>query len=389
MVCIAAMCPKHYLSTINDYPSDLIKPLAMKTFTRTFGVVLFLIAGQIGYGQSAKEIARSQGLEAIKLMDGGKINESIILLEEAEKLDPEMFDYPYERAYAHYLKEDYKKAIKILEKIKDHKDVTERLFQLLGNSYDILKNEKKAFEVYDLGLKLFPNSGILYLEKGNVHWNNEDYPKALSFYEKGIEVDPKFPSNYYRAARIYCNSTEEIWGVIYGEIFMNLERNSQRTAEISKLLYDTYKREIKFTSDSSMTVSFSQHMTIPVGGPSDSKGFKIPFQMVYETTLLMSVFNQKTIDIHSLSSIRQEFIENYFKREHNKTHPNALFEYNNKILEAGHFESYSHWILMKGDEDGFNNWLASNKDKWDKFVKWFSENRLVLDDSNKFYSAQY
>lgn len=55
-------------------------------------------------------------MKAIELMDNGKIEASIELLEEAQKLDPDRFDYPYELAYAHYLKKDYKGAIKILER---------------------------------------------------------------------------------------------------------------------------------------------------------------------------------------------------------------------------------------------------------------------------------
>ena len=112
---------------------------------------------------------------------------------------------------------------------------------------------------------------------GNVHWGKEEYGKALSYYEKGIEVDPKFSSNYYRATLIYCGSSEKLWGLIYGEVFMNIERNSKRTAEISKLLYDTYKKEIKITDETSMTCSFCQQMTMDVNSISDSKNFKLPF----------------------------------------------------------------------------------------------------------------
>jgi len=353
-------------------------------------LLLFLTTGQIVWGQTSnKEKALEKGLEAIKLMDNGKIDESIKLLEEAQKIDPDRFDYPYELAYAHYLKEDYKAAAKILEKNKSHKDVTERLFQLLGNCYDILGNSDKAIEVYDEGLKIFPNSGIIYLEKGNVYWSKEEYGKALPFYEKGIEVDPKFPSNYYRATRIYCGSTEEVWGLIYGEIFMNLERNSKRTPEISKLLYDTYKSEIKFTSDTSMTVSFCQQMTMNVNAISDSKNIKLPFCLIFEPTLLMSVALEKNIDINSLDRIRSTFIDNYFNNERDKTYPNVLFSYQKKVKDAGHIEAYNHWILMKGDEDGFNKWQTANKNKWDSFVKWFNDNGLKVDNTNRFYSGQY
>jgi len=362
----------------------------MKNQIKLFGLLMFMMIGHISYGQTDKEKAIEKGQEAVKVMDDGKIDESIKLLEEAQKLDPNKFDYPYELDLAHYLNEDYKGAINILEGIINYSDVKERLFQLLGNSYDMLGKTDKAFESYDAGLKKFPNSGMIFLEKGNVYWNKNEYDKALQFYEKGIEVDPNFPSNYYRATLIYCSSTEEVWGMIYGEIFMNLERNSKRTAEISKLLFDTYKREIKFTSDSSFSVSFSKNATINLNDLKNSSKFKLPFGVgVYEPTLMMSMLNEKVIDINTLDRIRKIFVETYFKNGNGKKYPNLLFDYQKKVMEAGHLEAYNHWILMKGDEDRFGVWLSSNNEKWDNFVKWFKEDGLEVNDSNKFNSRQY
>lgn len=355
---------------------------------KTITLLLFLTTGQIVFGQADnKEKALEKGREAVKLMDNGKIEESIKLLLEAQKLDPDRLDYPYELAYAYYLKEEYKGAIEILEKNKNHKDVTDRLFQLLGNSYDVSGKTDKALEAYDEGLKLFPKSGIIYLEKGNVYWSKKEYGKALPFYEKGIEVDPKFPSNYYRAARIYCSSSEEIWGLIYGEIFMNLERNSKRTAEISKLLFDTYKSEITINGDSAK-IDFCK-VVMNAEDIAGKDKIKFPFCMVFGQAFIMSIIGIKTIDINSLDKIRTAFVENYFKMGHIKTHPNLLFEYQDKILKLGHSEAYNHWILMKGDEDGFDKWRSANKDKWDNFVRWFNDNGLKVDEINKFYSRQY
>ena len=251
-------------------------------------------------------------------------------------------------------------------------------------------NHEKAFETYDAGLKLFPKSGKLYLEKGNVYWQKKEYGKALEFYEQGIEADPKFPSNYYRAARVYCSSTEEVWGMIYGEIFMNLERNTERTAEISQLLFDTYKSEIKFTSDTSFSISFSQNATINVNDLKDPGKMKLPYGLgVYEPTILFSMIAFKAIDMNSLDELRSNFVDNYYKNGHDKTYPNILFSYQKQLKEAGHMEAYNHWILMKGDEDAFNKWQATNKEKWGAFVKWFGENKIQIDDTHKFYSGQY
>ena len=355
---------------------------------KTIGLLLLITTGQVLYGQTSnEEKALAKGREAIQLMDNGEIDESIKLLREAQKLDPVRIDYPYELAFAHYLKEDYKETIKILKKIVGRKDAIERIFQLLGNSYDMVGKSKKAFKIYDAGLKKFPKSGMMYLEKGNVHWNKKEYDKALPCYEKGIEVDPKFSSNYYRATKIYCNSTEEVWGMIYGEIFINIERNTNRTAEISKLLYDTYKSEIKFINNTSRSVSFA---SFNVNNLTDQSKMKLPFGVgVYEPTLMFSIVGVNTINIETLNSIRSAFIDNYFKNGHDKTYPNVLFNYQKQVKDAGHIEAYNHWILMKGDEDEFEKWYSENEEKWNKFVQWFTDNGLKIDEQNKFFSGQY
>jgi tetratricopeptide (TPR) repeat protein len=363
----------------------------MKKTIKTIAVLLLMTVGQISFGQSTnEEKAYSKGMEAIKLMDNGEIDKSIKLLEEAKKLDPQNIDYPYEIAYAQYLNKDYKASAKTLETLTKHSNVNDRIYQLLGNSYSMNGQPKKAIETYENGLNKFPNSGKLYLERGNMEMFVKEYVKALSFFEKGIEVDPKFPSNYFWATKIYCSSTEEVWGMIYGEIFMNLERNSKRTVEISKLLFDTYKSEIKFTSDSSFSVSFSKNASINISDLADPSKMRLPFGIsVYEPTLMFSMLSAKAIDISSLDDIRSTFIDNYFKNGHDKKYPNVLFSYQKQVKEAGHIEAYNHWILMKGDEDGFDKWFNENKEKWDSFVKWFSDNGLQINDTNKFYSGQY
>lgn len=361
----------------------------MKTI-KTIGLLLFIVAGQISNGQTNPEKALEKGKNAVKLEDEGKFDEAIKLLEEAQKLDPENIVYPYEMGYSYYAQKDFKKAVKVLEGIKNYPKVYDQIYQLLGNSYDDMGKTEKALETYDAGLKLFPKSGKLYLEKGNVYWNKKEYEKALPFYEQGIEADPAFPSNYYRAAKLFCNSTEEVWGMIYGEIFLNLERSTKRTEEISKLLYNTYVSEIKFTSDTSFSVSFSQNVNISLEDLKDTANLKLPFGIgVYEPTLMMSMINEKAIDINSLDRIRKNFIEQYYKNGSDKKYPNVLFDYQNKILKLGHLEAYNHWILLKGDEDGFSKWQSDNKDKWESFVKWFTDNGLEVDNSNKFFRGQY
>lgn len=357
---------------------------------KNFAWILFIGIGFQAIGQTNKEKAVALGKEAIELMDKGEFKKSLSLLDEAKSLDPENIDYPYEMAYAYYAKGDYKKAVGILESLKTHKDATDLLFQLLGNSYDMMGKTDKAFDAYDQGLQKFPHAGRLYLEKGNVYWNKKEFEKSLPFYEEGVKMDPSFPSNYFRLAIIYCNSSEEVWGMIYGEIFMNLERNSDRTPRISKLLFDTYKNEITVLDEGQYSISFSKNANIinvsSEGGNKEK--LKIPFGMCYETALSFSMLNVKSINMNSLDSIRQSFVDYYFTEQY-KSYPNVLFDYQKKIKDAGHMEAYNHWILMKGDEAAFVEWQKQNEEKWNEFVDWFNENGLIFDDNNRFSSSQY
>jgi tetratricopeptide (TPR) repeat protein len=361
----------------------------MFTTPKIILLVLLLATSQHAYCQNDKAKAHAKGEEAIKLEDEGKFEDALKLLNEAQNLDPQDYNYPYEVAYVYMAQKEYKKALKEIKKVTTYKDINDQVYQMLGNVYDVMGDSASALRSYDEGLKLFPKSGKLYLEKGNVYWGCKAYGTALPFYEQGIVVEPKFPSNYYRATRIYCGSSNPVWGMIYGEIFMNLERNSKRTAEISKLLFDTYKEHITFKSKSEMSVSFCHSMVMKINNDPDPKNVKLPFCMIYEPTLLMSIAMEKKIDMKSLDHIRTEFVKQYFQMNNNKTYPNILFDYQNQILQANHLEAYNHWILMKGDEDGFNSWEKHNQDEWNSFLKWFKANEIPLNENHYFYSGQY
>jgi tetratricopeptide (TPR) repeat protein len=355
-------------------------------FRKIFAIVSCTLFAQVAFAQTNKEIALDKGKKAIELMDDGKIDESIVLLKEAQQLDPTDINYPYELGYAYYSKNDYKKAVAYCEAIIDHKDVNDRVYQLLGNAYDLLGNPEKAIKTYEAGIKLFPNSGNLYLELGNMQIKKEAYQQALKYYEKGVAVAPYFPSNYYWAAMLYLSSEEEIWGMIYGEIFMNLERNTKRTATISELLYTSYKNEIKIINDTAFSVSFSKSATLNVEDLQDSAKFKLPFGMgVYEPTLLMAIINNTSIDIHTLSDIRSRFVDIYYQNNHNEQYPIILFDYQKRIKDAGHMDAYNHWILMKGDEEGFTVWKQKNQTKWEDFLNWFAKNKLQITAANYFH----
>jgi tetratricopeptide (TPR) repeat protein len=355
-------------------------------------VTLIIVTASEIYCQTDKELALDKKNRAVELMDNGSPDESIIILEEAKKLDPGTNIYDYEIGYAYVIKKDYPRALKVFKKVVKYKDADDQCYQMLGNIYDYNGDPENALKAYDRGLKKFPDSGRLYLEKGTVYLIQEKYNEALPFYEQGIKADPAFASNYYRAARLLCNSNEQVWGMIYGEIFLNLEPDTKRTKEISKLLFDTYKSQIVFTSDTSFTVSFSKNAAInlTIDDLTHFNDFKLPFgSLIYEPTLMLSIIREKKIDLNSLDRIRQQFVANYYEKKLNIKYPNVLFDFQKTLKDSGFFQPYNYWLLSSGEPESFDSWKVDNAETWDKFVDWFNNNRLSLSKENKFSRDQY
>jgi len=363
--------------------------MRFKTILTGFALVMLFVIG--ANAQSKKEEARKMMMEAIEVMDNGNPEKAIEMLDEALKLDKKNTMIAYEKAYAYTMKKDYEKSIETLVKCLKHKDMFDQVYQLIGINYSYQGNREKAISYFDKGIGAFPNSGILYLERGNMELFIDSFNLALQYYEKGIEVAPMFPSNYYWASKLFCHSDEEVWGLIYGEIFMNLERSSKRTAEISKLLYDTFKSEIQISGDTLYTVSFSKKSeTINIYGIEGLKNFKMPFgSFVYETNFTKALAGEKNIDLNSLSRIRERFIDFYYSGNFNEKYPIVLFDFHRELIKQGHFEAYNHWLFMMGDEEAFEVWYNENTMKFEGFADWYSDNVMKLNSENSFHRKKY
>ncbi len=331
---------------------------------------------------------------AIDLMDNGLIDEAINLLEDAKKNEAgkhHIFDY--EIGYAYLMKKDYQNAISSFKKAIKFKDANDQCFQMLGNSYDFIGESGKALKTYDKGLKRFPNSGRLYLEKGVVYISQKEYNLAINMFDQGIMKDPMYPSNYYKAASLYLLSKDPGWGIIYGEYFMNIERGSDRTTDMSKWLYEAYQQNISFESDTAVSTTLAKEITVQLTVEDLEKAMKsdkaqeellnralnIPFlNSPYESTFALACVGQDSIDLASLSTIRNQFIEIYYANNHQEAYPLGLFEYQKKIIELGYGDAYNYWLLGNSDDAMLDIWLEDNHELWNEFLEWYTANPMEI-----------
>lgn len=362
------------------------------TIKSAFLIILFFLIGNAVIGQSKEEKALELGYRAITLMDEGKLDESIDILKQAQELDPNRIDYPYEMAYAYYKKKDYSKSIELLKTITEHKDVTDFIYQLLGNSYDLIGKPELALKTYQKGMAKFPNSGKFHLESGSIKFHNKEYNEAIAFWEDGIKANPNYSSNYYRLSKVFSLTEERIWTLLYGEYFILLEPNTERTKEISKLLYENYQKSYEVENDSTGQFHLTEKgFQIIINDKKDLRKMKkgiLPFEGTFATAFAFSAINfQNDINLASIYNARKNFLDFWFnEKKLNKDYPNKLIGYQLKVQKSGFFNPYTYWLLSEGNLMEYQEWHLKNKQNFADFANWFNENRI--DITEKDYNSR-
>jgi len=376
--------------------------------TKTFLLLGCLLAsGVVVMAQTNRERARVKVKEAVRLMEDGKTEASLLLFDEAVKLDPYDPDILYEKGLAYYDIEDYKEAGNIMKQLLKANDPGDKVYRLLGFCYEMLKDPENAIGTYEEGMKYYPKAGSLYAERGQIAVNERRYDVAIGIFEKGIEMDPSYPNNYYWAAKVYCMRTDMMFrGMIYGEIFVNLERHTKRTEQISQLLYNTYGEGISFPADADPDSHFAGRTFAkihyrPRGGPdslladvlfaesmkgSDTSRYGAD---VYDPVMRKALVGERAINLASLNRIRGRFLEQYAALGFQERKPVVLFDYLQEVKAAGHLEAYNYWTLSNGNPDAFAEWRLANNDKLMNYVAWRNAHPFFITEQNKFCTEKY
>ena len=350
-------------------------------FFRIVCMLTLMVSAMPSLAQNQDALAKIS--TAVKQMDDGQYDQSEALLQEVIALEPKNFNAWYELAYLYGLKKEHAEAMKTALKAAKLPGASDLAYQLAGTSADYMGDPKKAVELYKQGLQKFPDSGRLLLELGNMAYNSRNFNEALDYFEQGIAAEPAYPSNYLNATAILQNSSDPVWGLLYGEIFMNIERSGKRTRQMSRALYDIYRAALTFGEKDGERVveyGFTQNNQIK----NENGQLQIPFPIVYTMSMELAMPAEATaVDLAMLHELRSRFLEAFFDDSEEGTnfgyyYSNILFDYQRKVGEAGHFEAYNYWILGQGDQEALDAWVEGHGEQWDTFIDWFKANPMTV-----------
>lgn len=325
---------------------------------------LFLSVFNTGFAQTDDPAILQQNAKRY-MQQGDYANATVILIRASEQA-PFSLSIAKDLALCYYMQNDNTQALKTIQSQLDKGNADEQAFQIEGMVYKRMQQPKDADKVYKKALKLYPGSGPLYNDYGELLWSQQDF-SAINMWEKGIKEEPSFPGNYYNAAKYYFFTQDKIWGLIYGEIFVNIESHSARTAEIKNILLEGYKK------------LFSQANLL-----ADNKN-----KNKFETAFLEVMNKQNDLVIRGLNAetltmIRTRFILNWYQEDADEF-PFRLFDSQKQMLENGLFTAYNQWIFGASQSlSAFQNWTQTNSAEYNEFNT-FMQQRTFTPAKNQYY----
>lgn len=276
---------------------------------------------------------------------------AVLVLNRAMQYAPHDLSLFKDLALCYYMQNDNAKALAVIKPILENDGADDQCYQIAGNIYKGLDMYKDCEKLYKKGIKRFPSSGSLYNELGELLWYQKNY-NAIKYWEEGIEKDPAYSKNYFNASRYYFLTTDKVWSIVYGEIFVNMEPLSTKTAEIKDILLEGYK---KLFSETNISTSSKEKSSF--------------VKRFLECMNKQSSLATNGINIESLVMIRTRFILDW-ANEFKEKMPFKLFEYQQQLLQEGTFEAYNQWLFGAAQNlVNFQHWTQLHNQEYNEFIK--------------------
>ena len=291
-------------------------------------------------------------------MRQGDFPAALQAFDKALAIKPDDIDILKDKAFVYYLQRDFAATIELSKKITAREDADAQSFQILGLAYKAIAETKESEKMYKKALARFPKSGALNCDYGEFI-SASDPAEAIKYWEKGIEADPNYSGNYYFATKYYAQKGNIIWGLLYAEIFVNIESLSKRSEEIKTILFGGYR---KLFDDLSILDYPKQNGT--------------PFEKAVAQNLAdLTAFARFGITPEMLTALRTRFILNWYSNSNSKSLIFPLFEYQRRLLRQGHFDAYNQWLIgTNADAQKYTQWVQQHGEEVKGFQQYQRSN---------------
>lgn len=346
------------------------------TMEKTFLILMILLVGNISFGQN-KADAEKLVDEGVAYHDKGDYDGAIARYDKALALDKDNLLALSEKALTLNSLQKYDESILICQRaIETHPGENElkMVYVAYGNDLDGLKKTDKSVEIYDQGIKQFPDYYQLYFNKGISLTSVKKYDEAILCFQKSVSLNPKHAGSHNIIARI-LNISNRIPALLAYCRFLVLEPESNRAKENLSSLQEIMKRNVEVTGKKSINLNISPNLfgdTISNGEVKENSFISTDLLLTMDAALDYDKKNKKKTEVEQFMRKFETVCESL--KESQKGNYGFFWEYYvpyfTEMKDKNLVEPFAYIVFASSDYPDVSTWLKSNKSEIDKFYEW-------------------
>lgn len=336
-----------------------------------------LLICSLAFGQN-KSGAEKLVDEGVAYHDKGDFNGAISRYDKALELDKDNLLALTEKAYSLLSLQKYDESINYCKKaIETHpgEKGLRTVYVTYGNGLDALNKTDQSIEIYDEGIKQFPDYYQLYFNKGITLASVKKYNEAILCFQKAVLINPKHASSHNAIARLSNISDKRIPSLLAYCRFLVVEPQGNRAKENLESLQKLMKGNVEETGKNSITINISPDMlsdSTKNGNAMENSFKSTDLILAMDAGLDYDKKNKNKTDVEqfirkfetvcaSLKEIRKDnygFFWDYYA------------PYFVEMKDKNLIETFGYVIFSSSDKPEISLWLKSNKSKIDEFFEW-------------------
>jgi tetratricopeptide (TPR) repeat protein len=344
----------------------------MKKFIPAFALFLFTAV----YAQD-KDKANKLVSEGIAYHDKGDYEGAINKYDKALEADKNNFLALAEKAMTLLALQKYDETIEYCKlAIETHPEESlKTVYVTYGNACDGLKKTDKSLEIYDEGLKHYPDFFQLHFNKGITLSSIKKYDEAILCFQKSASLNPKHASSHNALARILHMNEKRIPAVMAYCRFLIIEPESNRSVDNLKNLQTLMNGNVEKTGKKSISISISPNMlgdTTADGKPNENS--------FTSTDLLLSMTAALDYDKKlAKASEVEKFIRKFesmcsslkeTKKDNYGYYWDYYVPYFVEMKDKKLIETFAYIAFASSEDPEVGKWLKSHKNEISDFFEW-------------------
>ncbi len=310
--------------------------------------------------------------EGIELHDKGEYESAIRKYDDVLKSDPANARALYEKSYTLFHMKKYDECEVLCKQLLQGKLYRKEVYVQYGNLLDMTKRQKESLELYEKGIREFPDYSMLYFNKGITLSGMERDDEAMLSFQQGVKLKPLHASSHYAIGKL-SQGDSRVPALMALFTFVLIEPQSDRSKESIKILNKLMNKGISRTDSGNVSISIDASTL-----EKKKKGAENDFS---STELILSLGSSLATTSDSLKAKSTTYQLNKVfdliiaslnegKKKGRGFYWTFYAPFLIELESKGFLETAAYIAHASSNNDEVNQWLTDNTNKTTAFYDW-------------------